>query len=286
MMMRETVTRAFMDMERGEVSVVSVDTQALTLKIDDQPAQAFKTPHQLKKAYLAHLKTLMEYDTLWDEHEQPCSMCDPFEPEQLLLHELPALSIRARECDEGDIPLGASKRGGWPDLPAELEIPAGTMFAMQLNLAELERACAQHGLPQLLPPEGMLYLFVSETIEENVILWSAQSHTLARCEYEAPSWARYYARELALAQCSFTAMSSGGEDGSQLYGEAENLQGSGSPFNAMTRKKRRDGFPEFGGPYQPIIQLPIADGFATVAMPAMDMPAGRFDRAICLYVGT
>lgn len=73
----------------------------------------------------------------------------------------PALLLRTRECQEDDIPLGATKIGGRPDLPAAIAWPAyrtgkPLAFLAQFNLADV----AKVGSPiKGLSDTGMLWVF-------------------------------------------------------------------------------------------------------------------------------
>lgn len=71
-----------------------------------------------------------------------------------------AIHMEYTVIPEREIPVGASKLGGHPDLPAEFEWPRQEegeclLFLLQLNLAEL----APYDLDGMLPREGMLYFF-------------------------------------------------------------------------------------------------------------------------------
>jgi uncharacterized protein YwqG len=64
-----------------------------------------------------------------------------------------------RDVDEADIPIGASKLGGSPDVPAGFEFPMWNgrylSFIAQIRLSD----AAAYDLEGLLPPKGMLYFF-------------------------------------------------------------------------------------------------------------------------------
>ena len=105
-----------------------------------------------------------------------------------------------------DIPTGASKVGGFPDLPPEIEYPTMSAYtetwligenkgkprhyeksAMQLdaqiNLYELAESGAD--VENLLPKTGMLYIFWNFEFEEcdyNFIYWDGDMSTLKRTE--------------------------------------------------------------------------------------------------------
>ena len=70
-----------------------------------------------------------------------------------------AARISARPADESRMPVGCSKLGGRPDLPAGTRWPRWhgrpLAFLLQVNLADPAATAA----PALLPPEGMLSFF-------------------------------------------------------------------------------------------------------------------------------
>jgi hypothetical protein len=72
----------------------------------------------------------------------------------------PGIGLRTHEATARDLALGATRLGGDPDLPAGAPWPEGTeeplLFVIQLDLA----AIAPLDLEGLLPPEGLLSLFV------------------------------------------------------------------------------------------------------------------------------
>ena len=72
----------------------------------------------------------------------------------------PTVGMRMRLADETTIPIGASKVGGCPDLPAGVEWPTwqGPMaFLAQINLAEV----APYEHSSLLPTHGLLSFFAA-----------------------------------------------------------------------------------------------------------------------------
>lgn len=129
-----------------------------------------------------------------------------------------------------DIPVGASKTGGYPDLPPEIEYPVMTGFtetwrsngktkhykksAMQLvaqiNLYELAESGAD--VENLLPKTGMIYIFWSGEIMElesdsdieidvaepdktatyRVIYWDGDMSTLKRTAPPCTYYSRYF----------------------------------------------------------------------------------------------
>lgn len=72
---------------------------------------------------------------------------------------LPAIRISPQIVDEGDLPIGASKIGGHPDLPPGFDWPTwhGTpqAFIAQFHLPDL----ASGDVESVLPSAGMLYFF-------------------------------------------------------------------------------------------------------------------------------
>lgn len=71
----------------------------------------------------------------------------------------PAIAITATVVDDAKIPLGASKFGGSPDLPANLEWPVELGkplgFLAQINLQDV----APFDIERQLPPDGILAFF-------------------------------------------------------------------------------------------------------------------------------
>lgn len=111
------------------------------------------------------------------------------EAENLKKYYRNAVVLSVKDMPDGDIPVGASKMGGFPDLPPEIEYPTMTEYtekrlrgankgktehykksAMQLvaqiNLYELAESGAD--VENLLPKTGMLYIFWSGEIMKPV----------------------------------------------------------------------------------------------------------------------
>lgn len=138
-----------------------------------------------------------------------------------------AIILNFKETDS--IPTGASKMGGYPDLPPEIEYPVMTGFteqwaggepdryeksAMQLvaqiNLYEIAESGAD--IENLLPKKGMLYIFWSGEISEResdeyteihcyepdktatykVIYWDGDMSVLKRTAPPCPYYRRYF----------------------------------------------------------------------------------------------
>lgn len=107
-----------------------------------------------------------------------------------------AILLRTKKSSEAKIPLGATKIGGLPDLPARTEWPAyrdgkPLAFLAQINLAEIARL----GTPiKGLPSNGLLSVFsvwgrTAETDDnpegvEEKTGWTAVLHTLPRVKLE------------------------------------------------------------------------------------------------------
>ncbi len=107
----------------------------------------------------------------------------------------PALFFEPMEAVvEEDIPLGASKIGGRPDLPDGFAWPQGAPFLVQLNLADIPEGVLDIALPR----EGLLSCFWDGRDWDNdaVLLWTQPGAALAR---RAPSDSRkrYEPRRLA-----------------------------------------------------------------------------------------
>ncbi|MCR4888675.1 MAG: DUF1963 domain-containing protein [Ruminococcus sp.] len=101
--------------------------------------------------------------------------------EELKKYRVNSVQILYKETPEGGIPVGASKMGGYPDLPPEVDYPRMTGYTlrrkgqsaseaevqaesamhlvMQLNLYELAESGAD--IDELFPKTGMLYIFWS-----------------------------------------------------------------------------------------------------------------------------
>jgi hypothetical protein len=78
--------------------------------------------------------------------------------DQLIELAAPAIRIYVQGTDEADIPIGASKLGGSPDLPEGVPWQAwheSMAFIGQINLAE----AAPYDIEHLLPPYGLLSFF-------------------------------------------------------------------------------------------------------------------------------
>ncbi|MDE7365222.1 MAG: DUF1963 domain-containing protein [Ruminococcus sp.] len=92
-----------------------------------------------------------------------------------------AVHIYYRVSPDG-VPVGASKSGGCPDLPPEMELP-DMPLVVQINLYELAESGAD--VENLLPKTGILYIFWNYEIEDkckyDVIYWNGDMSTLRHC---------------------------------------------------------------------------------------------------------
>jgi uncharacterized protein YwqG len=70
-----------------------------------------------------------------------------------------SIRLLTKPIDEANMPIGASRLGGLPDLPAHISWPAWQgvpqSFVAQLRLEELQA----YDIQKLLPPKGMLWFF-------------------------------------------------------------------------------------------------------------------------------
>jgi uncharacterized protein YwqG len=80
----------------------------------------------------------------------------------------PAIALQATRADDSQIPLGASKFGGAPNVPANFEWPMWNDkplgFLAQINLEEV----APFDVEELLPKSGLLSFFISFDEEKQV----------------------------------------------------------------------------------------------------------------------
>lgn len=147
-----------------------------------------------------------------------------------------AIIICDKEDVGKDIHIGASKMGGFPDLPPEIEYPTMTahtekflnrfndkvdryeksamQLVAQINLYELSETGAD--IDNLLPKKGMLYIFWSGetmTFESNeyveihcdepakkdiqkVIYWDGDMSTLRRTQPPCPYYSKYFENDI------------------------------------------------------------------------------------------
>ncbi|MGM9925436.1 MAG: YwqG family protein [Bacillus sp. (in: firmicutes)] len=92
-------------------------------------------------------------DQLLEEHKLT------HKKEEIIRRLSPAIGLGKVEIEEADIPVGASKFGGLPDLPPHLIFPqyehGFLSFLAQMNLSEAKPFDSEN----LLPARGMLYFF-------------------------------------------------------------------------------------------------------------------------------
>lgn len=286
----------------GENYQVEVDTKKLTLKVRGQGPQAFETPQALVQAYIDYMTPLIELECFRDYDNVLITLRNPLDDEENVWVDAHPMHITTQELPDADIPVGASKRGGSPDMPPGLAYPEGgeLAFAMQINLAELSNQCNAHNLATFLPESGMLYLFIDEECSRGLLLHAPAHEGLVRLDASLipPFRQRYYARDLASARLGFEPAEEPGEDleeeedfgsegmeGFTLFGEPALVQDM-PPFSMIEREVDAQGFARFAGSYQQLIQLPIGEGYMHVGMPGADVERGIFERAVCVYVGT
>ncbi len=118
-------------------------------------------------------------------------------PLQDLLIDLlrPSIAFRAKSVDDAQIPIGASKFGGAPDVPEGFEWPMWDEeplgFLAQINLEEV----AAFDVEGLLPKSGLLLFFISFD-EENP----------ACCDADQPeSWQVFYWSGQSIQRSQFSA---------------------------------------------------------------------------------
>src|SRR5215211_5075032 len=67
----------------------------------------------------------------------------------------PSIRLRTEQVSQDDLPMGASRLGGMPDLYPQAKWPGALAFIGQINLSEI----ASYEAASLLPPSGWLYFF-------------------------------------------------------------------------------------------------------------------------------
>ncbi|MDE5860816.1 MAG: DUF1963 domain-containing protein [Ruminococcus sp.] len=139
-----------------------------------------------------------------------------------------AIVLCDKEYMDKDIPIGASKMGGFPDLPPEIEYPtmsahtetwasdgktdfyekSAMQLVAQINLYELAETGAD--VENLLPEKGMLYIFWSGSNEyveihcdepakkdiQKVIYWNGDMSTLRRTQPPCPYYSKYFENDI------------------------------------------------------------------------------------------
>ena len=74
---------------------------------------------------------------------------------ELLALAAPSIRLKSRRVEPADLPIGASRLGGFPDIPEQFDWPADLAFIGQVDLAEVAVAAGQTALPEA----GWLYFF-------------------------------------------------------------------------------------------------------------------------------
>lgn len=102
--------------------------------------------------------------------------------------------VKLERGEKGNSPLGYSRVGGYPDLPAHMEWPRtqdGTLMTSlaQLNLSQIVQEAGADHLPDFFPAQGMLYFFVgldepAYRIEHQVIYITEQE--MQSLQYREP----------------------------------------------------------------------------------------------------
>jgi uncharacterized protein YwqG len=112
--------------------------------------------------------------------------------EAILALARPAVGLDVIELDESEIPLGASKLGGFPDIPSSTEWPnfegEGLSFVAQLDLAQVAPLA-----PGPLPSSGLLSFFYDNEVWGSdpedcagwSVLWTPAGEQLVRREEPA-----------------------------------------------------------------------------------------------------
>lgn len=130
---------------------------------------------------------------------------------RLVAEARPAIHLVREAGEDGSIPLGASKLGGWPDLPEGTAWPMGRhrplAFLGQLSLAEVPRNEATAALPE----RGLLSVFYNVPdqpwgIEPNdrgewQVLYWPEPTGLTRTEPPARAYGDHEAEDHAFTAC-------------------------------------------------------------------------------------
>lgn len=101
-----------------------------------------------------------------------------------------AIYLKAKKLT--DIPIGASKCGGNPDLPPEIGYPVSDSCSMTLMLQVNFKELAESGadLENIFPKTGMLYIFwngeILDELDHSVIYWDGDMSSLKRTEPPFP----------------------------------------------------------------------------------------------------
>ena len=100
--------------------------------------------------------------------------------------------IEIRQSKKGVDKVGQSRIGGDPDLAEGLVFPEDMYFYMQINLAEVK----PHDRLNLLPDQGMLYVFGDEIFENTQVLVSQSDEGLTRTPYPSSMSVMGYMQDL------------------------------------------------------------------------------------------
>ena len=258
-------------------------------------ATRYESRSALRLAYLELMRPLVEENEEYDGEcyvsidNSPITLTDPLGEDTHLMLDADPIVVRTTPIGEGDEPAGVSRVGGHPDLPDSVSWPVGMTFAFQINFKEL------HGMQEAeaLPEEGILWCFVADEIERSVVLYSSDTKGLAPREApkdDSPREAeRIYEHELSPRRINFASTDEPelATSGFHLLGEPADLNETGGDvFARVEREQDEDGFARYSGPYQLIVQFPIAQGYLYVGMPAEDLERADFGRAVVAYGGT
>lgn len=182
----------------SEVSSVQQETHAekpepVQGKVTEPVPEAEKVPDKFDEIQERFMEA---YNRLYDEADMDTplrtemAICEaaPEIGEQMKKFRHNAIYLCDKETPEGGIPVGASKIGGFPDLPPDIEYPTMTGFtfrrkgqkpeeakvypktamhlAVQINLYELAESGAD--TEGIFPKTGMLYLFWSGEMDDTI----------------------------------------------------------------------------------------------------------------------
>lgn len=135
-----------------------------------------------------------------------------------------AITLCYEAADDEEIPVGASKFGGYPDLPPEIPYPVMPSYTEHFGAKKTHPASAMQLLYQidlskaaafdrdhLLPETGMLYVFWSGELPAlckdcfKAIYYDGDHSVLRRTKPEVPYYQKYFQEVLAPSALGFTA---------------------------------------------------------------------------------